>query len=215
MKTPPLALALLALLAGHAHANLLVNPSFEAVDASASPYYIRSSASTPGWTQTGDGVDLIHDNYTQTPGVLVNPSDGAQFLDMNQALWMGLGGVRQVVVVAPGQRYELALDAVAWAGNGIGGTLGYQLYDPVSNDVLDSGSFHDAVGGTWSRRTLEATALSPTLGVYIYGLYASGAGMGLDNVSLAAAVPEPQTWALMFGGLLPLAALARRRRRAA
>lgn len=39
----------------------------------------------PGWTQFADGVDLVHNNYDQ-PGlpVLVDASDGVQFLDMNQ-----------------------------------------------------------------------------------------------------------------------------------
>ncbi|MDZ4798489.1 MAG: hypothetical protein SGI92_10035 [Bryobacteraceae bacterium] len=56
------------------HAGLLTNGSFEAVDASASLYTIRSFASTPGWTQNGDGVDLIHNIYTQAPTVLVSAS---------------------------------------------------------------------------------------------------------------------------------------------
>ena len=90
------ALAVLSAASSAHAANLLTNGSFEAVDASASPFFIRSFASTPGWTQFLDGVDLIHNNYTQPPPipVLVHASDGVQFLDMNQT--GSLGGLFQV-----------------------------------------------------------------------------------------------------------------------
>ena len=60
----------------------------------------------------------------------------------------------------------------------------------------------NALGGP---RTLDAAALSATIGVRIQGLFAAQAGMGLDNVVLSAnavgAVPEPQTCVLMLAGL--------------
>ncbi len=189
--------------------NLLLNGSFEDLSAAAFPYYIRSFASTPGWTQFGDGVDLIHNTYTQAPAVLVGASDGVQFLDMNQA--GVLGGILQTVAATPGQLYELSLDAAAWATNARGGTLGYSLVDPASSQVLASGSFTDPTGGTWVTRTLQATALSGSLQVVVQGLHATQAGMGVDNVRLVAVVPEPRAWALMLAGLGVVGALARRR----
>lgn len=65
MKTLQLSALLLLTSAAALNAGLLTNGSFEAVDASASPFTIRSFSSTPGWTQTGNGVDLIHNTYTQ------------------------------------------------------------------------------------------------------------------------------------------------------
>jgi hypothetical protein len=208
------AILTLIALAGACHAgNLLTNGSFEAVDASASPYFIRSFSSTPGWTQYGDGVDLVHNSYTQGPAVLVDASDGVQFLDMNQA---GLiGGIYQIVNVDAGTAYHLSLDSAAWATNGIGGTLGYELYDPISTTVLASGSFTDNVGGTWNSRTLDAAAINSTLGVRIYGISAPAAGMGLDNVQLSVAdtaAPEPGSFVL--GALAGAAVLQSKRRRA-
>lgn len=202
-------------------ASILVNGSFEAVqgvpesDASASPFYQRSFSSTPGWTQYLDGVDLIHNSYTQAPTVLVQASDGSQFLDMNQA--GALGGIRQVVSVTNGASYNLSLDVAAWAQNAIGGTIGYELYDPASSDVLASGSYQDSVGGSWITRELSATATSTLLGVRIFGIAAAQAGMGLDNVRLEEAeaaisgVPEPSTVGLLAAGALGLFAARRKK----
>ena len=179
-------------------ANLLTNGSFESVDASAPPYFITSSLSTPGWTQYLDGVDLVHNSYTQPSplDVLVAASDGVQFLDMNQA--NPIGGLFQEVSVETGASYHLSLDTTAWAVNSRGGTIGYELYDPISTTILASGSYTDSVGGTWISRTLDATAINNTLGVRIYGIVAAQAGMGLDNVQLVASAPEPGTFALVI-----------------
>lgn len=210
MKLRLLCLTAALSLTGTVHANLLTNPSFEAVDVTSPPYYLRSFDSTPGWTQFGDGVDLLHNpGPPNPPMVLVSASDGLQFLDMNQA--GANGGLFQTVAATVGTVYNLSLDTTAWATNSIGGRLGYQLYDPASSTVLASGDYTDTVGGTWITRTLSAAATSNNIGVRIESLIAPQAAMGLDNVVLTA-VPEPGTWALMLGGLAAVAGLARRRR---
>jgi hypothetical protein len=204
-------LLLLTPVVARAQVNLLTNPSFEAVDASAAPFYIRNFSSTPGWTQLLDGVDLIHNNYTQGPAVLVDASDGVQFLDMNQA--GAIGGIQQVVSALTGTTYRLTLDTTAWATNSIGGIIGYQLFDPTSAAILAQGSFTDSVGGAWVTRTLDAVAASNQIGVRIQGIQAAQAGMGLDNVrlSVAAAAPEPSTLPLFAPAVLMGLTLARRR----
>jgi hypothetical protein len=192
-------------------ASLLTNGSFEAVDASASPYFIRSFTSTPGWTQYLDGVDLIHNNYTQGPPVLVSAFDGVQFLDMNQA--GSLGGLYQQVAATAGTTYRLTLETAAWAQNSIGGTIGYDLYDPSSATTLATGSYTDRVGGTWISRQLDAVATGNQIGVRIYGVVATQAGIGLDNVglqALGANTPEPGTFGLLTLACAGLLTLRRR-----
>lgn len=201
----------LAMIATPSHANLLVNPSFEAVDASAAPFFIRDFSSTPGWTQIFDGVDLIHNSYTQGPTVLVDASDGVQFLDMNQA--NAIGGIQQVVAAITGTTYRLELDTTAWAQNSLGGTIGYELYDPNTNLILAQGSYTDNVGGVWVERSLDAVATSSQIGVRIQGIQAAQAGMGLDNVRLdVVTVPEPVPLVLLSLGALMGLPLIRRGR---
>jgi hypothetical protein len=202
--------------------NLLTNGSFESQvvlatdNCQGGAWCLRSFSSTPGWTQFGDGVDLVHDTYVQAPGfdVLVNPSNGVNFLDMNQG--GSLGGIFQVVSATAGQLFHLSLDTTAWAINARGGTLGYQLYDPASGAILAQDSYTDPTGGVWITRTLDATAISNQIGVRIQALFSTQAGPGLDNVVLTAsavpnAVPEPATWAMMLAGFGLLGVALRRR----
>lgn len=218
-KIASLSVALFATLASVAHAapNLLVNGSFEdrviTIDdtCQGSPWCVRSSASTPGWTQEADGVDLLHNNYSQGPAVLVDASDGVNFLDLNQA--GSLGGLSQTVAASVGQQFHLSLDSTAWATNSRGGSIRYELFDPTSSSVLAFGTFTDPTGGSWVSLTLDAAAISNAIGVRISGLVATQAGMGLDNVVLTSAVPEPQTAALLLAGLALTGCMARRRQR--
>jgi hypothetical protein len=193
-----------------ASGSLLANGGFEADDASANPYYIRyTGVSSPtGWTQFGDGVDLIHDTYTQGPSVLVQPYQGDQFIDLNAA---GLyGGLRQEVSVSVGQAYELSLWLSQWATNSAG-TVEYALVDGVTELVLNSGTYDVTTAAGWTERRVQAIATSNELRVVIRPIAGVWqAGPGLDEVSLVA-VPEPASWGVVAaaGGLL----LRRRRSR--
>lgn len=215
-----LAAAAALLSAGSAGAaNLLVNGSFETRVVTAADscqgiaWCVRSAASTPGWTQTGDGVDLVHDTYTQggAPFLVLNdPTDGDNFLDMNQG--GSLGGLFQVVGATTGAAYRLSLDISAWAQNSDPGTVRFELYNPYTNVVIATDAFTETVENTtWDRLSLTGVATADQIGVRIYGVAANQAGMGVDNVVLSLAVPEPASWALMIGGF-GLAGVALRRR---
>ena len=81
------------------------------------------------------------------------------------------------------------------------------------------GSLASTTGvGGWEYRAISfiAPANASALGYLILAprsIGASEAYLGIDNISLTAAVPEPGTWALMGVGLLGLASAAQRQRR--
>jgi hypothetical protein len=202
--------------AAHAQANLLVNPSFEqpALTAASTcdggtPWCLKGTANTPGWTQSGNGVTVIHNNYLGgvNPPILVTASNGVQYLDMNQVGGQN-GGIRQIVATTPGQSYQLSLDIAAWASNAVGASVAYGLFDGQTGNFLNVGSFTASVGGLWTTQTLVATALSGSIGVEILSTFAPQAAIGIDNVVLSA-VPEPHSCALLLAGLAGLAARAR------
>jgi hypothetical protein len=196
--------------AGAASASsLLQNGSFEEIAVTGEPWFVRSFTSLPGWTQYYDGVDLVHNNYTQGPAVLIDAEDGVQFLDMNQAGFNG--GIFQEVSVTAGNTYLLTLFTSAWATNGVNTAIQYQLYDPTSGTVLANGA-NANTEGVWTERQISAVAIGNSLGVRIVNTYATQAASGLDNVQLTdiSAAPEPGTVALLgLGGIGFL--IARRR----
>jgi hypothetical protein len=195
-----------------AAANLLLNGSFEADDASASPYYIR--AVPQDWIQVGgfDVVDIIHNTYTQGPAVLLDAQDGDQFLDMNGALSSG-GIYQDVLGLTPGERLSLSLYVGKWAQNGPG-RVTYSLFDLGANQLIASG-FTDVVtdGIDWAPVSVSGLTTSGDVRVQITGQAFFQAGPGVDNVTLVAGVPEPSAWAMMILGFFGTGALIRTNRR--
>jgi len=117
-----------------AQANLLVNGSFEDFASTNPPLYSdRNIDSTPGWTQILAGVDLMHNLQTYS---VIDASDGLQFLDLNKSVVRSNGGIYQTVAATSGTTYSLTLDSVAWYPTSRGGSLRYELYDPVSATFL-------------------------------------------------------------------------------
>lgn len=198
--------ALFAVLGGAiANANLLVNGSFEADDASAPPYYVRYTGATnpTAWTQFNNGVDLVHNLYTQLPTILLSAQDGIQFVDMNAGEPGLFGGLYQDVAVTPGQMYHLSLYAGRWAENSAG-LLTYSLIDVGTSIPLAVGTISIDNTDGWLEATLDGQATSALLRVQIEaGGDVYQAAPGLDNVSLTA-VPEPAALVALLLGAVAL-----------
>lgn len=100
------------------------------------------------------------------------------------------------------------------------------LSNGLTSVVLDIAAANQpAVNAGWTRYAVDLTpalwgaGLASVLGnvtsFTIKGEYHAGVSeiVGVDNIGVTAAVPEPGTWALMLGGIAGIAALKRRQRR--
>lgn len=209
--------AVLATGAVPAAANLVINGSFEADNASNSPFVLRQIPT--GWVAIPgfDVVDITHNDYTQPPSipVLLDAQQGVQFIDLNGA--STIGGMRQTVTgLTPGARLLFSLHAGQWVTNstfnGSPASLGYSLFDASTNALLGTGSFVTDTP-VWTLRTLNALApLSGSLLIDIRTTFTNQAGPGVDNVSLVEIVPEPASWVMLVAGFGGVGAAMRRRR---
>jgi hypothetical protein len=193
-----------------AHANLLTNGGFEDIGGASMQgwggytYGAGYSNPMPGWAVTGT-VDI-----TFTPSTWGPADTGTHALDLNG---FDTGSISQSFATTIGQKYDVSFaysrnvagapdpaTAVATAG---GGTLNIS----AAND----GSFGSGGAMLWKNAgfSFTASALKSTLS-FTSTVGGSG-GVFLDSVSVTA-VPEPETYALMLGGLSAVAFVARRRR---
>lgn len=191
-------------LASVAHANLLVNGGFEA---SSSP-----TATPPGWFNIGHSDGVITYAAFGTPAY-----EGLNFYDLG-----GYGdatgpigdGIAQSLATIAGATYTLSFGLSAENQSGTE-TLTVAAGSASTDYVLTpdgSGTFQRPF--TTQTFNFVATGALTTLS-FITTAGTTGANDPMiDGVSVTAAVPEPQTYALMLAGLGVLGFIAKRRKTA-
>ena len=217
---PSLKLAIgvtLSLLGGLSHAsNLVANGSFEGNSATplavnhgdvASMQLLGGSSYIPHWTVTGMDVAWIG---TGNPYSL-SASTGDRFLDLTG--WTNNvsspSGVVQTIHTMHGQRYTLGFDV----GNSANYNYGHtdELIAAAGGTASVFTNTDTTGNNSWQHFTLDFTATGSTTDIAFTGK--SGIYyIGLDNVTVTAAVPEPETYALLLAGLGLVGAVARRRK---
>lgn len=214
MKIRFSALAVAAIMAGSAHANLISNGSFESgafVNQGNDTMSLAAGSTTiTNWTVVTDTTAWIG----ATNPFNLSASDGSFFLDLtNYQAGAPFAGMSQTIATIPGATYSLSFD--------LGSSSQWGLPDSItaSADGTSQTFVSSATGiNIWTNELMQFVASSATTVVLLQG--ASGNNyIGLDNVDVEfvsgpgpgpGQVPEPATLALLS---LSLAGLAVSRRR--
>jgi choice-of-anchor C domain-containing protein len=202
MKTFALGLVALLALPAAANATAFSNGGFETGTTPGSFSTVNAGgADIAGWDVVSGSDDYIG-NYWQA-------GEGARSVDLNGN---DIGAIAQTFDTIFGVKY--VVDFLI-AGNP-DGTPTLKSLDVAATgnaaaqfSFLTTGNDKSAMGWLSKRYTFIATGTSTTLS--FTSLDHSAYGTALDGVNVAA-VPEPATWAMMFGGLALVGTQMRRRK---
>lgn len=215
--TRPLAIAALAALGLAAplaaHANLIVNGSFEAEAQAADSWTVL--AGLTGWQADADsGVELRNavagsahsgSNFIEldtNPGSFGNRAFGDA---TNSAIW-------QTVDTQAGARYELTWFYAPRAGVGAGSN-DIEVFWNGTLLTTSGGNGEGRSGNDWRQFSFTVTGTGSDTLRFAAGGQADRLGGSLDSVALIATpVPEPGTLAMLLAGLAAVGFVAHRRR---
>lgn len=224
MKSTVLGFGAAFLLAAGAANAQVANGSFELplVPVGSFTDFVPGSGVIPGWNVIGPPgtvVSIVSTTFSQN-NVTFQAQSGAQWLDLTGNGSNSSEGVSQAVSTIGGHRYGLTFYVGNTTGGGIFGTT--STVNVAVNGVQSFTAVNSLVNPTslsWQQFTFDfvATGASTTLALS-NGDPGGDNSNGLDNVALVdrgavvAAVPEPETYALMLGGFVALGLAARRRK---
>ncbi len=181
---------------------IITNGNFEtySVGVSDGGYTMVAAGSSAiyGWTVGGTSVDLIKNSYGS-----VGSGTSVDMLGTP-----GPGSLSQMFNYAANTTYTLSFD-LSRNPNGSYTALAVDVFNIhnvyVSTGGVTTQSFSFTTGNTAGQQLLTFSSVGGD----------NYSGAVLDNVALTAAVPEPETYAMMLGGLGLLGFMARRRKAAA
>ena len=224
MKLFKIAALSLAVMATGASAQIVTNGSFETFTGvfggDGGAQLTSASTTLTGWTVVGGEIAVL-----KTPNAYsLAASVGNNFLDLagysNAGFPKGLSQVLNGLTA--GQTYAFSMDL--GIRNGACVSRGNNCHGPVQASATigsTSQTFTEAsaaAGNVWGTFGFNFVATGPSMTLTIDGvsLPAGNEFIGLDNVSVTpavAAVPEPETYALLLAGLALVGTFGRRARR--
>ena len=213
--------------------NLVVNGGFEATTNGKGQLGFNTNAT--GWTNVNGYTFLYTPGTVDSSGALgesgnvsmwgthngglnafTNSPTGGNFIAFDSAY--KVTPLQQTIVgLVVGQKYELGFDWGAAQQFGFTGATTDQWQVSLGNETHSTAVINNVSHGFsgWMHQTFSftATGASEVLSFLAIGTPAGVPPFALlDGVTLAAAVPEPSTWALMLGGVAVIGFIARRRR---
>ena len=216
MKTPATLCTIAALAAlvtagaANAATELVVNGSFED-NVIATPWAPVSSVT--GWTSSASGSSAFEIQKGATQGGLggFNPvaANGVQYLELNTDR---LTSISQSIATTAGGTYALSFAYSGRPDTAGGANSLMNVY--WGSTLLTPTALSGNTGGTWQSFSQNVTALGASTLLRFESVGPVSAptyGSYLDNVSVTAAVPEPETYAMMLLGLGLLGFVARRK----
>ncbi|HNH34930.1 MAG TPA: FxDxF family PEP-CTERM protein [Rhodocyclaceae bacterium] len=199
------ALATLPFAALAAGPDLIVNGSFEDISFDAGIQQLGAGSWTvysaiPGWTKTaGHSIEVRN-------AVAGLAYDGVQFVELDS---YANSAMSQTIATTAGQAYDLSF----WYSPrpGTGDTNDIQVFW----NGVQLGATLAGVGGAahnWTQHGFTVIGTGSDVLTFAAAGVSDSYGGSLDQVALTAAVPEPETYAMMLAGLGLMGAVARRRR---
>jgi PEP-CTERM putative exosortase interaction domain len=208
------ALMVVAGAAAHAQPVVLINEGFNNVATLPASGWILANASTPlgstGWFQ---GLPAASGFFDAQSGA-ANSYIAANF---NNA---APGGTIANWLMSPSFTTEVAGSVTFWARAAQDEGFADHLAFGLSNGGSGFGDFTlgaaQTIGGDWTQFTVNYTAhgagATGRFAIEYVGLGDASNYVGVDTFAVTAAVPEPETWALMMLGRASLGAVASRRK---
>jgi hypothetical protein len=199
-----------------AHANLIINGSFESPTVAAGGASLYSggqsfntgSTGITGWTVTGpsNGDVYIFPNtmLISLPSATMNVQNGNQALDLTGDATGGVAmGVQQLFSTTPGQAYTLSF----YVGEFVNQGASVQVY--LNGSLFQTATNNSPTIGTttlWEQFVYNFTATSSSTSLQFVNNSAANVSVnGLDNVDVEAATPEPASILTLTSGFALLA----------
>jgi len=209
-----LAAGLALSMAPAASAAVIVNGSFETgVDpGSFATLSAGNSSSIPGWIVGGSSIDYVG-SYWQA-------ANGSRSIDLEgTGGTSALGSISQAIDTVIGQLYRVTFSVARNPDGGVDPRTGFVDVGGAPTLISFNGPATTKSNMGWEERTFDFTAVSALTNLRFSADPATSLGqygLTLDNVSIASvatAVPEPATWAMMLVGFGAIGATMRRKRR--